>query len=64
MAWRHLSPGDKHDIGVALTRFGPPERTAGLWYEAGDTEAGTFATDIAEALREAKISTAPPGNTR
>jgi hypothetical protein len=59
VAWRHLTEKQKADIGTSLGDFSNQEG-ASFWYEAGDTEAGMFAVDIAEALKVAHIVVQPP----
>lgn len=61
VAWRHLTEKQKAEIGANLGNFANQEG-ASLWYEAGDTEAGAFASDIAEALKAAHIVVQPPAN--
>jgi len=61
VAWRHLTELQQSELGAALGDFSN-RVGASLWFEAGDTEAGIFASDIARALTAAHIVVQPPAN--
>jgi hypothetical protein len=60
VAFRSLNDRQKHDIGIALSRFANIT-AASMWYENGSAEGESFADDIAEALRAAHIHTTTVG---
>jgi hypothetical protein len=60
VAWRRLDSKQARDIGTQLTRFGEPPRFAGLSFNTGDTEASSFASELAEALRIGGIKVGSP----
>jgi hypothetical protein len=51
VAWRHLSEGQKVEIGTALRHFS--NQGVSFWYNAADIEAAMFTADIAEAATKA-----------
>jgi hypothetical protein len=61
VAWRHITDKQKSEIANRLGDFSNQEG-ASFWYQAGDTEAAMFATDIAEALKAARIVVQPPAD--
>jgi hypothetical protein len=61
VAWRHLTQEQKVDIGFALGRFSKRMSSVGIWYNTGDVEGSMFASDIAEALRVARVRAQSPG---
>ncbi len=53
VAWRRLTAQQKQNIGSSLgRRFS--DQGVSFWYSAGDTEASSFAADIAEAAQAAR----------
>jgi hypothetical protein len=60
VAWRHLTDDQQQDIARQLGDFSNAEG-ASFWSQAGDTEAGMFAADLANAVKLAHIVVQPPG---
>lgn len=52
IAWRRLSKDQQAKIGSQLRRFSG--ETTSVWFNQGDIEGSTFASDIASALKEAQ----------
>jgi hypothetical protein len=61
VAWRHLTEKQKSEIATSLGDFSNQEGGS-FWFEAGDTEAAIFASDIAESLKAAHIVVQPPAS--
>jgi len=51
VAWRRLSKDQQSKIGSQLRRFAG--ETTSVWFNQGDIEGSTFASDIASTLQEA-----------
>jgi hypothetical protein len=62
VAWRHLDDREKSDLASKLGNFPPNSEGASFWYIAGDLEAGSFAIDLAEAIKLTKVVVQPPGD--
>jgi hypothetical protein len=57
--WRHLTEQQQKGIGMDLgIKFS--KSIIGIWFLAGDIEGSRFASDIAEAMRDAQLMVWPP----
>ncbi len=61
VAWRRLDDKEKSDLASNLGNIPPNSEGASFWTLAGDAEAGTFAVDLAEAIKRTGIVVQPPG---
>ncbi len=60
VSFRSLNDKQKRDIGGALSRFGSIT-AASMWFVNGSADAESFADEIAEAMRSARIHTTTVG---
>src|SRR5262249_44734132 len=58
VAWRRLTKDQQSEIASRLRRFSG--ETASVWFNQGDIEGSTFASEIASMLQEAKWSLVSP----
>lgn len=59
VGWRHLTEQQRQGIGTDLgIKFS--HGIIGIWFMSGDIEGSRFASDIAEAMRDAKLMVWPP----
>lgn len=62
VAWRRLSDEQQTQLANELGSFPPNSEGASFWYNQGDVEAATFATDIAECLQKILVVVQPPAD--
>jgi hypothetical protein len=61
VGWRHLTDQQQQGIGMDL-RIRFSKGIIGIWFMGADIEGSRFASDIAEAMRDAKLMVWPPKN--
>ena len=61
VAWRRLNDKEQSDMAAKVGMFPPNSEGVSLWTDAGDTEAATFAVDIAKSLKQTHAVVQPPG---
>lgn len=60
VAWRRLSVSEQSDLATKLGKFPSNSEGASFGHAAGDTEAATFATDLANCIKMTGVVVAPP----